>query len=189
MGIDLLEWVGRFLARGIKVDAGMMLGFDADTRETFEQQYEFAMASPIPIFMIHPLVAPESTPLYERMAAESRLVNLRGELLLHPGWTNMHPRQMSRQELFEGYRWLCNRLYRPEAFGERMVRFVECFRPRVHRQAMAKRPAARPVDTEVVQVAGRVLRLGPREEAMMARITKHVAARPAATSQVLWLLG
>ena len=75
IGIDLVERVERFLARGIKVDAGMIrLGSDSDTPGIFEEQYEFAMSTPIPIFSVNPLFAPEATPLYARMRSEDRLI-------------------------------------------------------------------------------------------------------------------
>lgn len=68
LGISIVERVERFVARGIRVDAGMIVGFDADRKDAFERQYEFAMSSPIPIFSLTPLSAPAATPLYARLA-------------------------------------------------------------------------------------------------------------------------
>jgi hypothetical protein len=192
MGIDLVERVERFLAHGIKVDAGMIVGFDADTRDIFEQQYEFSMSAPIPILSINPLIAPETTPLYDRMASEGRLVEVGEQFPLGPHFTNIIPRQMSRGELLSGVKWLCNRLYRPEAFGQRMLRFIDSFRPHMHRGPAGARAStkseSRAIDLECVQIAGRVLRLGAQEEAMIARIGRHIRSNPAATSTVMWML-
>jgi radical SAM superfamily enzyme YgiQ (UPF0313 family) len=188
VGVDIAASVGRFLEHGIRVDAGIMLGFDSDTRDIFEQQYEFAMSLPIPLFMIHPLCAPEGTPLFARMAAEGRLVEIPNQEPFGTTFTNILPRQMSQAELLQGLYWLSNRLYRPEAFGERVLRFIDAFRPASQADAGATAAPSRPVDAEGLYVAGRVLRLGAREEAMVARIHFHIQKNPAATPQVVWML-
>jgi hypothetical protein len=49
------------------------------------------------------------------------------------------------------------------------MRFIDCFRP-----------PARAIDAECLQIADRVLRMGPREEVMVAAITRHIPKNPAA---------
>ena len=63
-----------FLDHGIAVTAGMIVGFDHDGYDIFQRQYDFAMANPVPIFTLGALVAPVSTPLYDRMEKAGRLV-------------------------------------------------------------------------------------------------------------------
>jgi hypothetical protein len=188
LGVDMAERVSRFLAEGIRVDAGLIVGFDSDDAGIFERQYEFAMSLPIPIFTVHPLVAPESTPLYARLAAGDRLVEIAPGAAIGPKFTNIVPLLMSRDQLFGGYRWLCNRIYRPEAFGDRVLRFIDAYRlPRFAAAPQAK-PPGREIDGEYLQVAARVLRLGPREEAMVVRLNRYIARNPAAANPVLQIL-
>jgi radical SAM superfamily enzyme YgiQ (UPF0313 family) len=63
VGVDLLAQVQAFLDHGISVTAGMIVGFDQDGPDIYERQFDFAMASPIPIFSVGALVAPAATPL------------------------------------------------------------------------------------------------------------------------------
>jgi radical SAM superfamily enzyme YgiQ (UPF0313 family) len=57
-GVDLTEQVRKFFDHGICVIGGMIVGFDADGLNTFERQYEFAMATAIPIITVGDMVAP-----------------------------------------------------------------------------------------------------------------------------------
>jgi hypothetical protein len=58
VGIDLIEQIEAFLRHGISVTAGMIVGFDHDGPDIFERQFEFAMASAVPISTLSALVAP-----------------------------------------------------------------------------------------------------------------------------------
>ena len=55
---NLVEEIQRIVDFGISVDCGMIVGFDGDDASIFERQYNFAMASPVPIFSLGTLVAP-----------------------------------------------------------------------------------------------------------------------------------
>ena len=88
--------------------------------EIFRAQYDFAMSTPVPSYSVNALMAPPSTPLHRRTQREGRLVtDVPGPVT--PWWTNLQPRQMTRQQLQDGIRWLVNRLYRPVAFEARMI--------------------------------------------------------------------
>ena len=50
------------------------MGFDHDGPDIFQRQFEFAMASAVPIFTLGVLVAPAATPLYHRLKRAERLV-------------------------------------------------------------------------------------------------------------------
>jgi radical SAM superfamily enzyme YgiQ (UPF0313 family) len=191
MGIDLVERIERFLAHGIVVSGGMMVGFDSDTVEIFERQYEFAMSTPIPMFTVTPLSAPMATPLYTRMEQENRLFEAGAETAMGLPWiTNIVPKQMSREELIAGVRWLCNRLYRPEAFGQRVLRFIDRFEvpaPRVN--SAGRVSSVRTVDAERVQLSSRIMAMGAEERLMISRISKRLERKTGATPFVLMLIG
>jgi radical SAM superfamily enzyme YgiQ (UPF0313 family) len=70
---DLLTSVRRIYSRGIEVLAGFIIGFDADSEATFEQQYRFITDSGIQTAMIGLLSALPKTPLYLRLEQEGRL--------------------------------------------------------------------------------------------------------------------
>ncbi|MBD3305445.1 radical SAM protein [candidate division KSB3 bacterium] len=62
IGIDLKDSIQRFVDHNICVIGHMMVGFDADTLAIFEQQCQFAMTTPIPIFLVWTLMAAIGTP-------------------------------------------------------------------------------------------------------------------------------
>jgi hypothetical protein len=174
------------------VKGGMMVGFDSDTTDIFEQQYEFGMSLPVPMFMIVPLMAPMATPLYSRMQAENRLFDDGSRSpAAFPLTTNIIPKQMTRGELLAGVRWLCNRLYRPVAFEHRVARFIDLFQAPAPRRNSSGQHAApqRKVDADRVEISRSITRLGPAEAAMAARLEKRLARKPAALPHVLMALG
>ena len=192
VGIDMVERVERFPANGILVTGGMMVGFDADTTDIFERQYEFAMSLPVPMFTVSPLSAPMATPLYSRMLAENRLIELGTDSpAAFPWTTNIIPKQMSPEDLIAGVRWLCNRLYRPAAFEYRLARFIDLFQePEPRRNARPTRPVpSRQVDAERLEVARSITRLGPAEAAMAERLQVRLQRKPAALPLALLALG
>jgi hypothetical protein len=56
------------------VQAGMISGFDADTLDSFPNQYNFLQWAGIPMASITMLNAPEGTPLEKRLTQEKRLI-------------------------------------------------------------------------------------------------------------------
>ncbi|MBI3104061.1 MAG: DUF4070 domain-containing protein [Candidatus Rokubacteria bacterium] len=106
---DILTSVHRIQAAGIEVMAGMIVGFDSDDPEIFEEQFRFIQAARIPISMTGMLNAVPKTPLYDRLKAAGRLIaESVGDQFV---FTNIIPKGMSRLELYEGYRRLLERLY------------------------------------------------------------------------------
>lgn len=177
LGVDLVEEVERFVAHGIAVMGGMIVGFDADGPEVFQLQYEFAMRTPIPIFSLGALVAPDATPLHARMAAEGRLVLGGPEVQAVPWSSNIVPKGMSTETLGRGLQGLCNALYAPAAFGERVLRFIATYQ-RARPDVGAVQSSPRAIDTEAVDVAMGVRRLGPEESKMFYRVWSAAARRP-----------
>lgn len=178
VGINLLEQIQRFLDHGIGVMGGMIVGFDSDGLDIFQRQYEFAMATPIPIFTLGALVAPAATPLYERMERSNRLLssdNTTSGAVIHPWMTNIIPQQMSQEELLSGIRWLGNQLYAPAAFGQRLLQFIERCQPRSDQQLRTSR---RKIDIEMLKVLQHVPRLGAEEGKMFLDVIKASIQKP-----------
>jgi len=191
LGMNLAGQIQQFIDRGIVVTAGMIVGFDSDDLGIFERQYEFAMSLPVPIFSTGALVAPAATPLYARMTRDNRLNESGSEVAAMPWSTNIKPQQMTQDELLNGVKWLCNRLYHPSAFGERMSHFIDCFSLQFDRPGSEDSLSAsdmRPIEVESFNLAGELLQLGAEEEKMFSRIRKQIAKRPRASQWVIPML-
>jgi Radical SAM superfamily/Domain of unknown function (DUF4070) len=189
--VDLVQEVQRFIDRGIAVSGGIIVGFDADGRDIFERQRRFLMSTAVPLFSVGSLVAPEATPLYERIVREGRLVH--GGSDVESAWdSNIEPRQMSAAELREGVRWLCNEIYAPTAFGERVMRFVRTFGQTAgttRRQApIGQAPAARPIELHIRRIAKDAARRLDEESEIWSFVRYEVARRPATIPYVVSML-
>lgn len=111
-GDSLDEKLKRVQNAGLDIYAGFIVGFDNDDAAIFEDQYQFIQRNGIQLAMVGMLSAIPKTPLYERLKREGRLVE-------DDPNCNIQPKQMTREELKEGYWRLVERLYTPEAFLER----------------------------------------------------------------------
>jgi radical SAM superfamily enzyme YgiQ (UPF0313 family) len=119
---DLVESVRRFHEHGIQVQAGMIVGFDADGTDIFDQQAAFAQQAHIPIVMVGMLQAIEGTRLYDRVLAEGRLIHTRtGDQFTQ---SNIVPANMTPEQLHAGYRRLLATLYDWKAYEDRTVGFL-----------------------------------------------------------------
>jgi radical SAM superfamily enzyme YgiQ (UPF0313 family) len=120
---DPREVIPRISSYGIMPFIGMIVGFDHDTTEVFGEIEAFLEDTGSPIASITVLNAPKDTPLYERMKAEGRLLeDFRG--LWHLT-TNILPKGMTLDELYAGHEGLVRRLYEPERFQKRLVKWLE----------------------------------------------------------------
>ncbi len=183
MGVNLVDQIGKLYDRGIMIIAGMIVGFDNDGHDIFERQYEFATQAAIPIVTLGSLVAPAATPLHERLKAEGRLVADGSEVAAMPWSTNIVPSRMSREELLRGVRWLANRLYAPQEFGDRLLRFIarvgERRDPRhLSQQRCCGQESLRPVEQSGRAIVRRLTALGLEEARMAYRVFGAVSKKP-----------
>ena len=180
---DLVKQVQRFIAHGINVLGGMIVGFDADGLDAFERQFEFAQRSCVPIFTAGALVAPRSTPLHARMAEAGRLRPEVPESAALPWNSNIVPHRMTHEQLVAGMRWLCNRLYDPQAFGRRLHGMVELFGSEyLGRQDARRQAGRRRIDREAFQLVAGVGDLGPAEATLVDEIFDRVRGKPQAVA-------
>jgi radical SAM superfamily enzyme YgiQ (UPF0313 family) len=180
--IDLAAEVQKLVDHGISVMGGMIVGFDADGPSVFAQQYEFAMSTSVPMFSLGALMASEATPLYDRILREGRLLPGDPGVQAVPWSSNIEPRTMSMEELNAGLQRLCNALYAPAAFGERMLRFIETFgraRPAAAPSAQFDYASLREIDKQATQIAMDVRRMGEAEGRMWNRIWGAAVRKPA----------
>jgi radical SAM superfamily enzyme YgiQ (UPF0313 family) len=117
-GDSLDAKLSRIQAAGLDINAGFIVGFDSDDKAIFEDQYRFIQDNGITLAMVGMLQAIPRTPLYTRLQAEGRLVE-------EDPSCNFVPKQMTRDELRQGYWDLVTRLYSPEAYLERYFKVCE----------------------------------------------------------------
>lgn len=156
---DLLSHLRRFHEHGIIVQAGMIVGFDADRTDIFVRQFDFAQEAGTAMTSLTTLNAPEGTALEKRLKEQGRL----REGLIDDAFTssNIVPLHMTTDELRAGTRWLMNKLYMPDAFLERLSVAASCF---------PDGPSRRPMGREGAEMWDRLTRayrqLGPDFERM-----------------------
>ena len=189
VGVDLVDQVQVFLDHGISVTGGMIVGFDHDGADIFQRQFDFAMATPIPIFTLGALVAPAATPLYDRMQRSGRLVAAGGSETQGVWNTNIIPTLLTPEQLFSGLKWLGNRLYDPANFARRVVAMIERMGPqRGPFKAGYTAHKPRLVETEALGVVRKMISRGPEEKQMWRSISKALAKKPEAGTMAMMSL-
>jgi len=112
---DIVRRLNVIQRKGLAVQCGMIVGFDNDHPDVFDKQKDFISRSGVSAVVVGMLTAIPTTPLHERLASEGRL-----DTKDPPDFgTNVVPRNMTRQQLQDGYVRLMNELYEPEAFFAR----------------------------------------------------------------------
>jgi radical SAM superfamily enzyme YgiQ (UPF0313 family) len=117
---DPLESIRYIQSEGLWVTAGFIVGFDSDTADIFDQQIDFIERAAIPWAMAGFLQAPPTTPLFDRMMKEDRL------LMDSTATSNFDPPNFKTilplPVLLEGYRRMLISLYSPGPFYDRCYR-------------------------------------------------------------------
>jgi radical SAM superfamily enzyme YgiQ (UPF0313 family) len=121
---DPLESIRFIQNQGLWVTAGFILGFDSDTEEIFEQQRDFIERAAIPWAMAGFLQAPPTTPLFDRLLKEGRI------LMESTATSNFDPPNFKTvlplPSLLKGYSEVLGALYDASAFYDR------CYRSLLH---------------------------------------------------------
>lgn len=128
---NLVESVHRIQDYGLEVMAGFIVGFDNDPEDIFDRQVEFIHESAIPLAMVGILLALPGTQLFRRLMKEGRILD-------EGHGNNMDVRlnfipKMNAQKLVQGYRDILKRIYTPDAYYERALRFLERYKHPNHR--------------------------------------------------------
>ncbi|MFN8608989.1 MAG: radical SAM protein [Vulcanimicrobiota bacterium] len=118
---NLLASIGRVHQQGFDVQAGFILGFDADGPDVFEEHFQFIQEAGITTAMVGLLHAIPRTPLWERLEREGRLRDLGSDGADNTGQeTNIVPKNFTNQQLTTGYIRLLHRLFDDRAIYERL---------------------------------------------------------------------
>jgi len=126
------------------------------------------------------------------MKKADRLVSGGSEMAATPWDTNMIPRQMTREKLLGGMQWLCNSMYHPAAFGERVLKFINNFGDRRDPRGMEPSryfTSGRPVEADILALTRKIVSLGPEEETMWNSIIRAIARKRSVREFVVQILG
>ena len=116
---DVLTALNRIQSVGFNIWSSMIIGFDHDTEEIFDQQFNFIQKAGLQRLPISLLTAFPKTPLHLRVQNEGRLSELYDNDMLSFK-TNIVPKQMDYAVMMEGYRNLHRRLFTDKNIAERV---------------------------------------------------------------------
>jgi radical SAM superfamily enzyme YgiQ (UPF0313 family) len=123
---DMLASVRKLQNNGLIVSGGFIVGFDNDPENIFEQQVSFIQNSGIVTAMVGLLNAPPGTKLFKRLKTENRILReFSGDNM--DGSINFIP-QMNYHKLLTGYREILQRIYAPEQYYKRILKFLKEYR-------------------------------------------------------------
>jgi radical SAM superfamily enzyme YgiQ (UPF0313 family) len=131
--LDALECVHHIQRRGLWVTAGFIVGFDSDGGDIFDRQADFIEAAAIPWAMAGFLQAPPTTPLFDRMVREERLIET-SQATSNFSVPNFRTK-LPLPQLLAGLRGMLQRIYAPEAYFRRAIHALEHWKPRRHQHA------------------------------------------------------
>ena len=124
---NLLNSIRKIQNAGMLVSGGFIVGFDSDPPTVFQKQIDFIQQSGIVSAMVGLLNVPKNTKLYNRMAAEDRLISEttgnNTDLSL-----NFVPR-MNYNELISGYKKIIRDIYTTKPYYKRIRRLLLNYRP------------------------------------------------------------
>jgi hypothetical protein len=127
----MVDDVHKIQSYNLFVIAGMIVGFDNDDADIFQEQFDFLMQAGIPFTTCGVLVAIEKTPLYYRMQREGRLLEYNYEEQKAHGAADLNftPKLMTVEEVQKGYNWLIRALYAYDNYSKRIITALQNFTP------------------------------------------------------------
>jgi len=137
---DMAEDIARIQSYHISVCAGMIVGFDSDDRDIFQEQFEFLKELGIPFTTCGTLMALPNTPLLKRLKAEGRLIETEWTEMKGHGSADVNfiPKKLTLEELHAGYNWLIRSLYRYDSYGDRLATLLDRYQNRIPEHKRAK---------------------------------------------------
>lgn len=130
LGRSLSHAVKTIHKHGLAVMGGFIIGFDNDPPDIFQRQVNFIQQNGIVTAMIGLLTAIPGTRLYSRLESEGRLLfTSSGNNTDTSGALNFITK-MDRAKIIDGYQWVMNSIYSPEAYYNRVLEFLRTYRPR-----------------------------------------------------------
>jgi radical SAM superfamily enzyme YgiQ (UPF0313 family) len=125
---DMATNCKKVMSHGMIISGSMIVGFDHDTPDIFDEHFEFLQMACIPHPQVHVLKAIDGTELLERFRKEGRILDYGTDFFrgsVHSQLkTNIIPRRMTRSELLSGYVGLKEKLFDWDNFAARTNGFI-----------------------------------------------------------------
>lgn len=107
--------------RGIMINASFVFGLDSDTKATFANTVDWIVRNKIETVTSHILTPYPGTVVYTKMSEEGRILTT--DLGLYDtAHVVMQPKNMTPEELYEGYLWVYREVYSTRNILRRMPR-------------------------------------------------------------------
>jgi radical SAM superfamily enzyme YgiQ (UPF0313 family) len=110
-----------FHRNGVQVNGSFVLGFDHDRPDVFETTVRWIEEQRLECATFHILTPYPGTPLFEQMERDGRLLHKQWELY-DTAHVVFQPKQMSREQLADGYAWCYRRLFSHRSIWRRRPR-------------------------------------------------------------------
>ena len=110
---------------GITVNGCFVMGLDGADLTSFEAVYDFVRESGLYEVQVTVMTPFPGTPLYQRLAAEGRILHPEAWELCTLFDVNFHPQRMTVAELEQGFRTLLSRLYTDDFVRDRRRNFFK----------------------------------------------------------------
>jgi len=120
---DMMECVKKIQSFGLEVQGGFIVGFDSDKPSVFEDMINFIQSSGILTAMVGLLSAPKGTELYNRLAAENRL--LETDTCEANDYKVSFITKMDSDDLERGYKRVLSTIYSPEQYYRRTMTMLK----------------------------------------------------------------
>ena len=113
--------IDRIHKNGISVQAGIIFGFDTDTKDIFKTTLKQCNHLGIDGATVSILTPLPKTPLYEQLKEEGRLIS--NDWTYFNGKTRVafKPKNMTGEELFHGYMWFRKEFYSMKSILKRLL--------------------------------------------------------------------
>ncbi|MFH1836691.1 MAG: B12-binding domain-containing radical SAM protein [Candidatus Omnitrophota bacterium] len=128
LNTSITDVVKTLYKHGMIVIGGLVIGFDTDTPDVYDNIIEAIQNSGIPRFALHVLKPIYGTRLYVRLKKEGRLQLAGSEKGRYEDRIKYEP-TMGRAALSEGFLKIINTLYRTETFYKRVKIFLKLYKP------------------------------------------------------------
>lgn len=115
---DYARRVEIFHRNGVAVNSSFVLGFDHDTPDVFETTIKWIEENRLECSTFHILTPYPGTPLFRQMEADGRILHRNWDLY-DTAHVVFQPRHMSPQDLFDGYAWCYERLFKLRSMWRR----------------------------------------------------------------------
>lgn len=117
---DYYKIIQRIHSYGISVQVGIIFGFDEDDKNIFSKTINFLQAAGVQNATFNMLTPYPGTPLFKRLENEGRILTYDWSRYNGRRDVVFRPRNMSCDELLEGFKWANDQFYSLKSIGKRL---------------------------------------------------------------------